>query len=68
MDSASVATIKEVGRLVIFAAIGAGLTALIGIVAEVPTTTSTAIISLILRAVDKYIHKADVQANGLLPF
>ena len=68
MDSASVATIKEVARLVIFAAIGAGLTVLIGFVVEVPGTTFTAIILLLLRAVDKYIHKADVQANGLLPF
>ena len=66
--SASIETGKEILRLVIFAAIAAGITALIEYFTNVPDTTVAAIILLILRAADKYIHKSDLDHNGILPF
>lgn len=68
MSPALKESIKEVLRLVVFAAVGAIVTALINYFGDVDQTTSVAIILLVLRALDKYIHKAEVQANGLLPF
>ena len=66
--TANVETLKEVLRLVVFAAVAAAITVLINYVAEVPETTVTAIILLLLRAADKWVHESELKHNGIVPF
>ena len=66
---AIIETLKEVGRIVFFAA----LTALVGWIGTKitefdPTSLYYVIGTVVLRALDKYVHKADVSSNGIAPF
>lgn len=56
---------KDILRLIVFAIPGI----IIGYVTDLPATQTTAIVLLILRSVDSYIHNNDgIKANGLTPF
>lgn len=56
---------KEAVRLAVLAAVGF----FISYISELPQTQTTTIVLLVLRTVDKYIHKSDkTSATGLLPF
>lgn len=60
---------KDIARLAIFAAIGAVVSVVLGNIANFPQTTTTVIITFVLRAIDSYIHNNDgMKANGLTPF
>lgn len=50
---------KEVARLVLLGAISIVITYLLKTVTDLPQTETTAIVLLILRGVDKTIHKSD---------
>lgn len=56
---------KELGRVVLFAAVGWA----IGYLTSLPENTTTAVGLLVLRAVDKYVHESpEINANGVVPF
>lgn len=56
---------KEMARVALLAALGFVLS----YVGDLPETTTTGVVLLVLRALDKYIHKSELtDANGLLPF
>lgn len=56
---------KELGRVLLFAAIGWG----IGYVTSLPENTTTAVVLLVLRAADKYVHEnPNIEAKGVAPF
>lgn len=56
---------KDIARLVVFAIPGL----LIGYFTDLPATQVTAVILLVLRAVDSYIHNdPTTKTNGLTPF
>lgn len=62
-------SVKEVARLAFFAA----LTAIVGWASQKvagldPTSIHYVIGTLLLRFVDKYVHKSDMKANGIAPF
>lgn len=61
---------KEGGRLVIFAAVAALVSFLLNtVVPTLPSTSTTMILTLVLRMVDKWVHEnEDVKANGLTPW
>lgn len=63
-------TLKEGARIVILAAVSALLSFLLGkVVPDMPQTQTTAILTLVLKMADKWIHSnQDLTANGLLPF
>lgn len=57
--------VKEVARLAVLAAIGA----VIAWLSDLDQTTTVMIVTAVLRAVDKWIHKSEeTELNGLLPF
>lgn len=56
---------KELARVILFATIGF----VIGYVTDLPQNTTTGVVLLLLRAVDKYLHEnPEVKLNGLAPF
>lgn len=56
---------KEAARVALLAAVGFFM----AYVSDLPETSTTAVVLLVLRFVDKYIHKSNkVTAKGLLPF
>lgn len=70
MKSPSKEALKELVRLVILGAVSAGLTWLTKEVSTLDPSSAYAIVgTLVLRAIDAYIHHNDnIKANGLLPF
>lgn len=67
---AIIATIKEAGRIAIFAGISALIEWGYAQVAQMPADGAvTMVLTLVLRLVDKFIHKNEnSDKNGLLPF
>jgi hypothetical protein len=56
---------KELGRVLLLAGIGWG----VSYVSNLPSTQTTVIVLAVLRWVDKYIHESkDIKVNGLVPF
>jgi len=63
--AAFVEALKELGRLVVIAAISAalaGATAVIGLFEPTTAAIAGAVLSVVVKAWDKYLHKAD---NGI---
>lgn len=57
-------SLKEVGRLIIFSALGIAIDYFTGVPGE-----QAMVIVIVLRGIDKFIHKSDkTSLNGLLPF
>ena len=70
---ATIAALKEIGRLAIFGALAGLITAALSAVNLLPEawmqTGATALLTFIGRGVDKYVHKnADISLDGILPF
>lgn len=62
---ATIEALKELGRVLLFAAIGWA----VAYVTALPETSTTAIILLVLRTLDKYIHENPaIKAKGIAPF
>lgn len=55
--------LKELFRVLLFAGIGWG----VSYVANLPETQTTAIVLLVLRAVDKFLHESSIKVKGLSP-
>lgn len=57
--------LKSVGRVAIFAAIGAALT----YVTDLPQNSTTIVVLIVLKFADSYVHNNDnIKANGIIPF
>lgn len=67
---AIISTLKEAGRIAIFAAIAALVNWGYTQVAAMPADGAiTMILTVVLRLADKFVHKNDaIKANGLVPF
>ena len=66
---AIIEAVKEVARIMLFAA----LTALVGWIGTKitefdPTSLYYVIGTVVLRALDKFVHKSEIAANGIAPF
>ena len=67
--NANVEALKEIIRLVVFAAIAAIVTTLLNYVVQLPETTTTIILAGVLRYADKYVHEnKNIGAKGIIPF
>lgn len=63
--TALVEAAKELGRVVVLAAVGFGL----AYVTELPQTETTVVVLAVLRFVDKFLHVSpDTKVSGLVPF
>lgn len=62
---ALIEALKELGRVLLFAAVSWGISYL----GSLPQNESVMIGTVLLKALDKYIHKNEnMRANGLAPF
>lgn len=69
MTNATKEMLLEGARLVTFAVLATVVTFLIStVIPTLPDTQTTAVLILLLRMVDKYIHKSDMKSSGLVSF
>ena len=61
---AIIEAVKEALRIAVLGAIGA----LIAWLTQLEPSVTVTVTLLVLRSIDKYIHKSPSNANGLLPF
>lgn len=60
--------LKEAGRLALFGAVSLFITTLLDKVVALPQDTATIILTLVLKTVDKYLHKSEIAVHGLSRF
>ena len=69
MNGAFVESIKEIIRLAVFAGVAAVVSALLAGVNQLPESTTTVVLTFLLRAADKFVHEnKDIKMSGLVPF
>ncbi len=60
---------KEVIRLAIFAGVSAIVASILQSVTKLPQSTTTIVLTFVLRGADSWIHNNEnVKMNGLMPF
>ncbi len=60
--------IKEAGRLALFGAVSILISALLERVVTLPQDTTVVVLTFILKATDKYLHKSEIAVHGLSRF